>query len=116
MDKLSGLANLLAIALAVIGAFVAIPNLDLAVVILILGIIGGIAANQDNAVRMYIAVLVLPVIAVALGAIPAVGEYLSSIFSNIGIAAAGISASLITRRLVEMVKEAIAGLTGGSGA
>ena len=115
MDKISGIANLLGILLAVVAAFVALPGMDAALIILVLGIIGGLTADQDNAVRMYIAVLVLPAVGAALGAIPQVGEYLTSIFNNLGVAAAGISATLITRRLIDMVKDGIAGLTGGSG-
>ena len=113
MEKISGLAGLLAVLLAVVAGVVAIPGLDAALAILILAIIGGVSAPQDNAVRMFIAVLVLPVVAAALGNIPAVGEYLSNIFGNIGIAAAGSAATLITRRVIEMVKEGVAGLTGG---
>lgn len=113
MEKLSGLASALAIVLAVIAGLVAIPGVDMNLVILVLGIIGGLAAAQDGAIRMYLAVLVLPAVGAALAGIPAVGEYLGAIFGNLAVAAAGMSATLIVRRLIEMVMGAVTGLTGG---
>ena len=114
MEKVSGLASALAIVLAVIAGFVAIPGVDMNLVILVLGIVGGIAAAQDGAIRIYLAVLVLPAVGAALGGLPALGEYLAAIFGYLGVAAAGMAASLIVRRLIEMVMGAVGGLTGGS--
>ena len=93
------------------------PNLgfDAGMIILILDIIAGISADQDNAVRMYLAVLVLPVVASGLGGLEAVGGYLSGIFGNFGIAAIGISATLIARKVYEMAMGNVQGLTGGGG-
>ena len=114
MEKLSGVASALAIVLSIVAGFVAIPSVDAGLVILILGIIGGIAASQDGAIRMYLAVLVLPAVGAALGGIPTVGEYLTSIFGYLTAAAAGMSTSLIVRRLYEMVMGAVTSLTAGS--
>lgn len=114
MEKVSGLASVLAIVIAIVAGLVAIPAVDMNLVILVLGIIGGIAAAQDGAIRMYIAVLVLPVVGTALGGVPALGDYLTAIFGNLAVAAAGMSATLIVRRLIEMVMGAVGGLTGGS--
>ena len=114
MDKVGGLATLLAVLLAIVAAFVAIPGVDAALLILILGIVGGIAADQDGAVRMFLAVLVLPAVGAALGAIPAVGEYLTAIFGNLGVAAAGVSATLIARRVYDMVMGSIKGFSSAS--
>jgi hypothetical protein len=114
MEKVGGLAAGLAVVLAIVGGFVSIPGLEVGLIILVLGIIGGIAADQDGAIRMYLAVLVLPAVGAVLGAIPAIGEYLTAIFSNLAVAAAGMSASLITRRLYDMVMGALKGLSSGS--
>ena len=114
MEKVGGLAAALAVVLAIVGGFVSIPGLEVGLIILVLGIIGGIAADQDGAIRMYLAVLVLPAVGAALGAIPAVGEYWTAIFGNLAVAAAGMSASLITRRLYDMVMGALKGLSSGS--
>ena len=116
MEKISGIASALAIVLAIIAGFVAIPGVDTLLVILILGVIGGIAASQDGAIRMYLAVLVLPAVGAALGIVPMVGEYLTTIFGNLAAAAAGMSASLIVRRLIEMIAGAVTGLTDGGDA
>lgn len=113
MDKLTGLASLAAIILAIVAGVM--PNLgfDAGMIILILGIIAGISADQDNAVRMFLAVLVLPVVAAGLGGLEAIGGYLAGIFGNLAVAATGISATLIARRIYEMVMANIQGLTGG---
>src|SRR3546814_13561023 len=56
---------------------------DVGLILLVLGVIGGIGANQDGAIRIYLAVLVLPAIAVGLGGVPMVGGYLGAIFANL---------------------------------
>lgn len=114
MEKIGGLATALAVVLAVVTGFVAIPGFDAALIILVLGIVGGIAADQDGAVRMYLAVLVLPAVGAALMAIPAVGEYLNAIFNNLGVAAAGVSATLVVRKVIEVVMGTVSGLSGSS--
>ena len=115
MDKLTGLASLLAVILAIVAGVM--PNLgfDAGMIILILGIIAGISADQDNAVRMYVAVLVLPVVAAGLGGLEAVGGYLAGIFGNLAVAATGISATLIARKVYEMAMGNVQSLTGGGG-
>ena len=114
MEKVGGLATLLAVLLAIVTGFVAIPGMDTALIILILGIIGGIVADQDGAIRMFLAVLVLPAIGAALGAVPAVGGYLTAIFGNLAVAAAGVSAMLVARRLYEMVMDTVKGFSSDS--
>lgn len=113
MEKVTGIAGTLAIILAVVAGFVAIPGLDTGLLLLILGIVGGVTAAQDTAVRMFLAVLVLPVVGTALGGIPAVGEQLGAVFGNLATAAAGISASLVARRVYEMAMAGIKGLSAG---
>src|SRR3546814_20626358 len=98
MEKLTGLATVLGIILAVVAGVVPIPGLDVGLVLVILGVIGGIGASQDGAIRMFLAVLVLPAIADGLGGIPAVGGYLAAIFANLAVAATGIPASLASRK------------------
>lgn len=113
MEKVTGIAGALGAVLAVVAGFVAIPGLDIGLVLLVLGIIAGISAAQDGAIRMFLAVLVLPVIGTALGSVPAVGEQLGAVMSNLAIAAAGISATLVARRVYDMVMDAIKGLSAG---
>lgn len=112
MEKITGLAGSLAVILAVVAGFVPIPGLDVALILIVLGIIAGITASQDVAVRMFLAVLALPVIGTALGAVPAVGENLGAIFTNLAAAAAGIATTLVARRVYEMTLAGIKGLSG----
>lgn len=114
MEKLTGLAAALAVLLAIVAGVV--PNLgfEVGMVLVILGIIGGITAPQDLAVRVYVAVLAFPVVGAALGTIPAVGDYLNDIFRNFGMAAAGIAATLMAIRVYNMAKDGLMGLAGGS--
>ncbi len=112
MNKVTGLAITLGILLAIVAGVVELPgSVPTAAVLVILGIIGGITSAQDGAMRIYLGVLVLPVVGSALGNIPSVGAYLNEIFSNLGIAAAGIAASLLARRVYEMAMGGITGLT-----
>ena len=113
MEKITGLVGSLAIVLAVVAGFVPIPGLNVSLVILILGIVAGISSPQDGALRTFLAVLVLPAIGTALGGIPAVGEYLGAIFNNVAVAAAGVGATLVARRLYEMVMTGVKGLSSG---
>lgn len=112
MDKITGLAGALAAILAVVTGFVAIPGVDMALVLVVLGIIAGISASQDNAVRTFLAVLVLPHVGAALGGIPAVGEQLGAVAGNLALAAAGIAATMVARRVYEMVMDSVKGLSG----
>lgn len=113
MNKITGLAGALGMILAVVAGFVPIPGLDVALVLIVLGIIGGIAADQDGAMRIFLAVLAIPVIGTALGAIPAVGENLTAIFGNVAMVASGAGATLVARRIYSMVMDAVKGLSSG---
>jgi len=113
MEKITGLVGSLAIVLAVVAGFVQIPGLNVALVILILGIVAGVGAPQDGAIRTMIAVIVLPAIGTTLGMVPAVGEYLGAIFNNVAVAAAGVGATLVARRLYELVMAGVKGLSSG---
>lgn len=114
MEKLTGLAGALGVLLAVLAGVV--PNLgfEVGMVLVILGVIAGITAPSDMAVRVYVAVLAFPVVGAALGSIPAVGDYLNAIFNNFGMAAAGIAATLMSLRVYNMAKDGLMGLAGGS--
>lgn len=114
MEKITGLAAALGVLLAVVAGVV--PNLgfEVSVALVVLGIIAGIGAPGDMAVRIYVTVLAFPAVGAALGAIPAVGGYLDAIFNNFGMAAAGIAATLMTLRVYSMAKDGIMGLAGAS--
>ena len=86
----------IAIAIAVVGAFVAIPYATLAMVVLgaALGIMG---VGSDERVLYLVVAVALAQVAGALGAIPAVGEYITAILTNLStIVNAGAVAVILT--------------------
>lgn len=112
MERFGGLAAALGILLAIVAGVINIPGLDVALVIVLLGIVGGVTAPQDNAVRMFLAVLVFPAVGAVLSGIPVVGGYLAAIFGHLTVLAAGVATSLIARRLYETVMGGVKGLSG----
>ena len=104
LGKIAGLARALAIILAVVAGFVAIPNLNVALVLVALGLIAGLGYAEEAVTRLVLTVLVLPVVAVALGNIPTIGEQLGAAASNVAVAAAGAAATAIAIRLFNLVK------------
>ncbi|TNE45768.1 MAG: hypothetical protein EP341_10425 [Sphingomonadales bacterium] len=112
MEKIGGLAGALGVVLAIVAGVVNIPGLDVALIILLLGVVAGVAAPQDGAVRIFLGVLVLPAVGAALAGVPAVGGYLDAIFGNLAVAAAGVATSLVARRVYEMVMSGVKGLSG----
>jgi hypothetical protein len=100
--KIMRILGLLAIAAAVIGAFVTIPNL--AAVLVILGLIGGFAIDGPDHVRVIVSALALMALGGTLNAIPSVGGYLAAIVTNLGVLAAGTAIMIILRNIYNRFK------------
>ena len=86
----------IAIAIAVVGAFVTIPYATLAMVVLgaALGFMG---VSSDERVLYLVVAVALAQVSGALGAIPAVGEYITAILTNLStIVNAGAAAVILT--------------------
>jgi hypothetical protein len=83
-----------AIAIAVIGAFVDIPQSGL--ILVVLGLVGGYAMAAEDHVRVLVSALVLNALAGQLTLIPEVGEYLTKILSAAGVFAAGAALMIIS--------------------
>jgi len=92
--KLMGWA---AIALAVIGAFVDIPYV--ALVLLLLGLVGGINIATEDSVRVIVTALALSALSGVFDHIPEIGYYIARIFSAGGIFVAGAAMTLISRNV-----------------
>ena len=87
-----------ALAIAVVGAFVAIPYAGLLLVLL--GLAGGFAIAAEDHVRVLVSALVLTALSgVFVMNIPEIGQYLTSIFSALGTFAAGAALMIITRNI-----------------
>ena len=104
MDKVYAAVRAIGTLLAVVAAFVPIPNIDVNAALVILGIIAGISVAADATQRMIIAAIALPVIGVALGNVPAIGEQLGAVASNWGLLAAGNAATIIAMAVFNRLK------------
>lgn len=111
VNKVAGLARALAILLAIVAGFVALP-VNAALVLLVLGLVAGLAYTADDFTRLALLVLALPVVGTALGAIPSIGTQLGAITGNLAIAVAGVLATRIAIRLYETVMGDLKGLAG----
>lgn len=87
MTKVYAGARALAVVLAIVGAFVTVPQLS--VILILLGAISVIGNQPEDNVRVYIVTAALLLGAKELSVVPAVGSYLATIFSGIGLAALG---------------------------
>jgi len=110
MKKVAGLARVIAIFLAIIAGFVAIPNLDVTLALVVLGLIAGLGYCEDTATRLILTVLVLPAVGAAVGAIPAVGAQLSAIAGGLAVATASAVATVLVVRLYNLVVGDLKGL------
>jgi hypothetical protein len=86
-----------AIAIAVLGAFIDIPYAGLLLVLL--GLAAGYAIAAEDHVRVLVSALVLTSLSGVLMNIPELGQYLTSIFSAAGTFAAGAALTIITRNI-----------------
>ncbi len=114
MTKITGLARALSILLAIIAGFIAIPGLNVALVLVVLGLISGITMEQERFIAVALYALVLPMVGAALGLIPMVGAQLSAVAGGLAMAAAGALASAIAMRLFAVVKGDLLGLTSSA--
>ena len=86
-----------AIAIAVLGAFIEIPYAGLLLVVL--GLAAGFAIAAEDHVRTLVSALVLTSLSGVLMNIPNLGQYLTSIFSAAGTFAAGAALMIVTRNI-----------------
>ena len=85
--------GLVALAVSIVGAFVAIPYIGL--ILLVIGLIIGFSIAGEHHVRVIVSAIALSMFAGAFSAVPGVGTYLQTIVTNIGALAAGAALSII---------------------
>jgi hypothetical protein len=112
--KISGLARALYIVLAIVAGFVALGMMDVALVLVVLGLIAGLSAPRDRLVLAFVAVVGLPMVGAALGHIPAIGPQLTAICGNLQLGIAGATATMLAMYLYDLVMDGVMGLTGGA--
>ena len=111
LNKISGLARSLYIILAIAAGFVAMGGLNVALVLVVLGLIAGISMPRERMVLAAATVLALPIVGTALANIPTVGAQLSAVMTNLQLGVAGALASAFAIFLYELTMEGVTGLT-----
>ena len=115
LNKICGLSRALYIVLAIVAGFVALSMMNVPLVLVVLGLIAGLAMPQDRYVSAAVTAIALPIIGAALGQIPTVGGQLSAIASNLQMGVAGALASALAIVLYHLVMDGVMGLTGAAG-
>ena len=117
MMKIGDIARTLYIVLAVVAGFVALGRVDVALVLVVLGLISGISMPDDRNVIAAVLVVALPLIGTALTPIPAICTQLNAVALNLQAAMAGAVATAIAIRLAKLAMDGVTGLTAsGAGA
>ena len=96
------IAFLVALLLAIVAAFATIPYA--ALILAVLGLIGGLTVMAEEHVRVIVSALALKYFAETFGAIPQVGGYVTSIIGNVALIAAGAALMIIFRNIYGRVK------------
>jgi hypothetical protein len=112
LKKISGLARALYILLAIVAGFVAIGAMDVALVLVVLGLIAGLSMPRERMVLAAAAVIALPAVGAALSHIPAVGAQLAAICGNLQTGIAGAFATALAMLMYELTMDGVMGLTG----
>ena len=100
--KIGGLARAIAIVLAIVAGFVALDMMNVPLVLVVLGLIAGLAMAEDRLVLSTVTLIALPIIGAALATIPTVGAQLAAICGNLQMAIAGALATTIAIRLYRL--------------
>lgn len=111
--KVGGLARALYIILALVAGFVALGTMDVALALVVLGLIAGVALPDDRMVLAAVAIIALPIVGTALTHIPAIGAQLNAVTLNLQMAMAGSVATAMAMRLYRLTLDGIMGLAGG---
>lgn len=110
--KIGGLARAIAIILAIIAGFVALNMMNVPLVLVVLGLVAGLALPEERLLMAIAMVLVLPMIGAALALIPTVGAQLSAVALNLQIATAGAVATALAIRFYNLAMDGVTGLVG----
>jgi hypothetical protein len=114
LTKVSALSRALYILLAIVAAFVAMGGMNVALILVLLGLIAGISMEKENYVAAAATAIALPIIGGALGTIPTVGAQLTAICANLQLGVAGALASALAIVLYKLVMGGVMGMAGAS--
>ena len=113
--KIGGLARAIAIVLAIVAGFVALNMMNVPLVLVVLGMVAGLAMTDDRVVVTTVILIALPIVGTALATIPSVGAQLAAVCGNLQLAMAGALATTIAIRLYHLVMDGVTGLAGMGG-
>ena len=114
VTKISGLARALYILLAIVAGFVALGTMNVALVLVVLGLIAGLSMPRERMVLAGVLLIALPIIGTALGTLPAIGAQLTAVTANLQMALAGALATAMVILMYELVMEGVTGLMGSA--
>ena len=114
LNKISGLARALYIVLAIVAGFVALGGMNVALVLVVLGLIAGISMPRERLVLAWRPSSRCRSSARRLANIPAIGAQLSAVMANLQLGVAGAVASALAIMLYELVMEGVTGLTAAA--
>jgi hypothetical protein len=114
LNKISGLARALYIMVAIVTAFVALGMMNVALVLIVLGLIAGISMPRDRIVLAAATVIALPIVGTALTNIPTIGAQLNTMALNLQLGIAGALASAMAIYLYELAMDGVMGIMGGT--
>jgi hypothetical protein len=114
MMKIGALARALYVLLAILAAFVPLSMMNVPLVLVVLGLIAGLAMMQDKIMLAGVIAIVLPIIGGALGTIPAIGAQLTAVCANLQLGVAGALATAVAILLYHLVMGGLMGLAGGA--
>jgi uncharacterized membrane protein len=116
LTKIGGLARSINIIIAIVAGFIALGGMNVALVLVALGLVAGLAMPRERMVLAAASIVALPIVGTALANIPTIGENLSAVMANLQLAIAGSFTTVLAIFLYELVMEGVSGLTGaGSG-
>ena len=110
--KIGGLARALGILLAIAAAFVALGTMNIPLLLVILGLIAGLAMPEERLLTALAAVIALPILGTALSQIPTVGAQLNAVALNLQLAMPGAAATALAIKLYHLTMEGVMGLVG----
>jgi hypothetical protein len=116
LHKISALSRALYILLAIIAGFVAMGGMNVALILVVLGLIAGISMQKENYVAAAATAIALPIIGAALANIPAIGAQLTAICANLQLGIAGALATALAYTLYTLVMGGVMGMAGGGSA
>ena len=114
LTKIGGLARALYIVLAIVAGFVALGTMNVALILVVLGLIAGLSMPRERMVLAGVLVIAFPIIGTALATIPAIGAQLAAVMANLQMGVAGALATAVAMLCYDLVMEGVTGLMGGS--